>query len=160
MVKGSVCNECAIKLKEHAQIVAERKAAADLEVYSVPPVAYALPYLKHDQAEKTGGADPIRSALFALVHAVSMPSARGGGSRTKLLIEGEAPSNYLRYEDRTCRRDVREALMTLFKATEEVLDRTYRRGKEEGSNLLGRLAQGDVSVLDFEERRAELSSER
>lgn len=149
-----VCSECRKLLdreRENEQLKALKKEG--LKPYYFPERGYALPYIRHDKFEH-----PLQDAFYALAKEIAVPDPDEG--RKHHWYSDGVPElvEYLQRDSRSWggtamfRPRVAARFRTLFNAIRDSLEFAYSEGRDDGSNLLRRLASGDVSVVEFDER--------
>lgn len=118
--------------------------------------AEGLPHVEHDKG------DAVRTAFFALAKALSKPDP--DPNRVKTWFRDKVPE-VMRYARRNYFRKWKctvlfvpkhaELLGKLYAEVQDGMERAYLSGKHDGSHLLTRLANGEITPGQFEEERTE-----
>jgi hypothetical protein len=131
-----------------------------MKPYHFTKRADGLPSVAHDKG------DAIRTAFFALAKRLSSPDPDKLRVRTWFLdkVPEVIPRpKYGSYRKWMCTAlfdpEHAKLLGVLYTALREGMERAYLEGKADGSHLLSRLANGEITPGDFEDRREDRRKE-
>jgi hypothetical protein len=94
----------------------------------------------------TGTSDKINNAFHALAMSLIRPYSEWPGDRETIALMGK---KYQGAVYGVMRRESAEAFVLLWESIQPALNAAYQAGKDAGSNLLMRLATGDLAPNEF-----------
>ena len=164
--KGTLCSDCKDALKVGVEVMTARKLKKDAPVgpFSIPWASYAFPYFSHgenyhrkyfvevDGEDCEGHAkENFCRMLYRLIGLVSEPSH---DYEPPILIKSEGPQ--LHDQGKTVpvrmRKDVAYCISEIYRAVSGIAENAFNEGHKHGEDLLVRLARGEMSVKDFNQR--------
>ncbi len=146
---GKLCRECQAKLDKADAILAQAAVTQDEQVIQYGRAPHWNQYFHTHIRGFLDYGRTLQSAFYHLAEVITRPYVGGPvmyGSAPLLL--GKCDS----YDGRGTRigsKAVIEAVITLHQLMQPMLDAVYEQGKTDGTNLLIRLANGDLSPNAF-----------
>jgi hypothetical protein len=151
-----VCAECKKKLQEADEARQRRERDTEHQVYQVPRrfPSYVVPAGYHTRGNVRAPEEAITRAMEALVLSIGAPVAGRYFPAERLFyypkgyrVVYDYPSGFLMFRPATA-----QAVDQLDSAIQAALEAAYQAGKGDGSHLLMQLADGDLTVGDFNKR--------
>ena len=164
-LKGTLCMDCNEAIKIGREVLSARQLAknAPIGAFLVPWAWYAWPSFRHSNGEskypipgakseesKRGAADLFEWHWHALVELLGEPCHHTNDA--KLIIPQQSVDSRSSTTTVTMRKDIVEHLRELYRFIEEMIENGYIEGRTEGENLIGRLASGDLSVRELNQK--------
>ena len=155
-LKGTLCMDCKETLKIGKNVQTARKLKVDAKTGSflIPWAYYAFPHFSHGSGHKKyklgefeGHAkDVYEYALYQLIGLLSEQSHQHEGPA---LIKYESPGHDDKHVPVIMRKDLAALISEIYSAVVRMTENAYREGREDGENLIGRLASGDLTIREL-----------
>lgn len=138
-----LCGDCKLLIEE-AKIQREWQelSKGEIETYRLPSSDYNLPYIHHLPHY---GDDVFQKAFFGLLNRLGEPVARN--SNSSFLISDTTESYH--GKSVAMQPELRELLNTIYQEIRAFTKLAYQEGFKDGGNMIGRLANGSLSIDDF-----------
>jgi hypothetical protein len=170
--RDGVCEACADAISKWRKLQAERAAKPDAVPHVLNERAHGLPYLEHEDDlrprdfHNERAREPIRYAFWELSWHLSEPTT-GDGSKWNT---SDLPRVFPRTNARGFDRDewpmvrdmnpkVANLIGTAYAEVRISLVNAYRKGVQDGRNLLLSLAEGGITNDEFNSRAARMNGE-
>lgn len=143
-----VCSDCRNAIAKAKQDTEEAAARGPDEpiCLSVPTAAHWLPYVPNNPRDRVEDRD-VKKIFHDLILAESEVSLLG--VEGELVIRGDR-NHYGGYEARTLRPSVAKLINELYQEIIAISNHAYKQGVDRGHSFLLDLAEGKISVENFE----------
>lgn len=150
---NEICDECKKIFEDYTRVTEEWRKRSRVDI--MPVLAGSTPHwndyyiIRGDKISSRDFAKELQIAFYNLAIAASKPSmSLHNFNDTKSLLG--RTEDFLSLEaHRLVKRDLGESIIALQKIIKPMLEEAYERGKQDGENLLMRLATGDITINDF-----------